>query len=873
MSALSQLKDIFKDFPFNIISKLPKPLLEAVGKSVGIKYTNKRDMINKIISVDSLPDNVDRTDALEFLHSELKKFLKQPSSSRDQEEESGDEEQSDEGESEPEEIDHQFVGQKRKRTMKDVERMNIQFQKKIQEQEKELEDFRNQVQYLVNRGKDQYQEESSDEEEVVVKKRKQSKKPDADVLNKIVINEEVRKYIDSTFRPFPFTSEQLSNEYERVKGMARDAMTVHLMTGSEEALNMVKSLEDNAFQIQMVATDSKVAQKLSLLQNNALWRNNVEKVQIATKLAKLDQKEAKTGTNGYQKANLMAKAFNPKNPKEEKDERKETPNRNFGEKRCFKCQSPHHLLNQCPMNDVNKHPRSEYLPFCFLFTRGDPGEIQSYPQHFQPVEGLGTKKCFTRSSRNAKGRCSCRGFRGVQKVPWKGQSRQMGPKGKGMVSERISYPQGNWCYRALSERRSGCQVSSGSKKRLLQINHRPKAFKQVLQGSKIQIQDFEKVLGICAKNWRNIWLHVRYEVGLSPTKDTPISKEVLCDRDQWRAMAVYRFAIWLEWITVCIYLCYERVCENVKIGLVVSVQLLRRYWDTAFWRVCHSIKKPSNDFHGLHRAWHCNRTIQECFTTDETVQTVRYDSGFGIQNVDNDNSYNFENQTSYWFGIESQLLGFVNNGQRSFQDHWYCNCLLRLFPAGASHVKSYLLIGITNGKYWWLGLFVLPEGKRSNPQSAMDYCQSGILERKAFPVPKFSELLLDGCFQKWMGSILQRRKLEDTWKMVTDREGSSHKRVGGKSDLDSLKSMEGQVTREKLDYLYRLDGGCQRHQKRKCQKSSDQQDDHFYLENNLRLGNGRLLCLSNLFLCVGFDRHLSVCQETNKYQIGRQVIT
>jgi len=304
---------------------------------------------------------------------------------------------------------------------------------------------------LVNRGKDQYQEESSDEEEVVVKKRKQSKKPDADVLNKIVINEEVRKYIDSTFRPFPFTSEQLSNEYERVKGMARDAMTVHLMTGSEEALNMVKSLEDNAFQIQMVATDSKVAQKLSLLQNNALWRNNVEKVQIATKLAKLDQKEAKTGTNGYQKANLMAKAFNPKNPKEEKDERKETPNRNFGEKRCFKCQSPHHLLNQCPMNDVNKHPRSEYLPFCFLFTRGDPGEIQSYPQHFQPVEGLGTKKCFTRSSRNAKGRCSCRGFRGVQKVPWKGQSRQMGPKGKGMVSERISYPQGNRCYRALSE--------------------------------------------------------------------------------------------------------------------------------------------------------------------------------------------------------------------------------------------------------------------------------------------------------------------------------------------------------------------------------------------------------------------------------------
>ena len=110
-------------------------------------------MINKIISVDSLPDTVDRTDALEFFHSELKKFLKQPSSSRDQEEESGDEEQSDEGESEPEEVDHQSVGQKRKRTMKDVERMNVQLQKKIQEQEKELEDFRNQVLGLANKKK------------------------------------------------------------------------------------------------------------------------------------------------------------------------------------------------------------------------------------------------------------------------------------------------------------------------------------------------------------------------------------------------------------------------------------------------------------------------------------------------------------------------------------------------------------------------------------------------------------------------------------------------------------------------------------------------------------------------------------------------
>ena len=158
----------------------------------------------------------------------------------------------------------------------------------------------------------------------------------------------------------------------------------------------------------MVATDSKVAQKLCL---HVLWRNNVEKVQIATKLAKLDQKEAKTGYNGYQKANLMAKAFNPKSSKDDKDEKRETSSRGLGEKRCFKC----HLLNQCPLNNVNKTPHSDYSPF--RHTRGDPGESQSHPQHVQPVEGLEAEECFTRGNRDAKRRCQCGSFRTIPKLP------------------------------------------------------------------------------------------------------------------------------------------------------------------------------------------------------------------------------------------------------------------------------------------------------------------------------------------------------------------------------------------------------------------------------------------------------------------------
>ena len=72
----------------------------------------------------------------------------------------------------------------------------------------------------------------------------------------------------------------------------------------------------------------------------------------------------------------------------------------------------------------------------------------------------------------------------------------------------------------------------------------------------------------------------------------------------------------------------------------------------------------------------------------------------------------------------------------------------------------------------------------------MDYSQSRVLERNTIPIFKISELFLDGCFQKWMGSLFQR-KPEDTWEMVTDGKSLSYKRVGGKSFMDSLKSVEG----------------------------------------------------------------------------------